>query len=66
MTVPLLERLWAWRLRRFDLRMYWPIYRADAPDIERARRLFLLHARREPAWRILGDDEICRRIAALT
>lgn len=33
--------------------------------IDHARRAFAIHAMSDNAWRVLGADEICRRIDAL-
>lgn len=33
--------------------------------VDAARAVFAMHAMEDPAWRVLGADEICRRIDAL-
>lgn len=57
---------WHARLRAIDLRILWPVCRDNAEDLDHARAAFAIHAMHDPAWLSLGEDEITRRISALT
>lgn len=45
-----LQRLWWRRQRAADMAFLWPACKRGAPDIETARRCFMLHAMSEPCW----------------
>lgn len=57
---------WHKRQRQIDLDILWPSCRALAPDLDHAKAAFAVHAFHDQAWLCLGEDEIKRRIDALT
>ena len=63
---------WYARLRQIDLNILWPICKREAsnhrPDdwLNHAKGAFALHCLHDRAWTVLGDDEVIRRIDALT
>lgn len=57
---------WRARQRRMDLELLWPECRAVAADLDHAKAAFAMHAFHDRAWLALGDDEIKRRIDALS
>lgn len=52
--------------RQIDLDILWPVCKEQAPDLDHAKAAFAVHAFNDEAWRPLGEDEIKRRIDALT
>ena len=54
------------RRRRLDLQILWPICKQKADTLDHAKKAFAFHCYNDPAWRALGEDEIYRRIEALT
>ena len=61
----LLER-WCKRQRVIDETILWPICKARAQDLDHAKAAFAYHAFNDEVWICLGDEEIMRRIDALT
>lgn len=64
----MLERIHDWwraRQRRMDILILWPQCCELAPDLDRAKMAFAMHAFNDPAWQWLGPDEIKRQIDAL-
>jgi hypothetical protein len=65
-----LLNLWRWQQRRVDLAILWPSCKSAARDsgagLDAARSAFAMHAFRDTAWTALGEDEIRRRIDALS
>ena len=62
------EEILAWwraRQRAIDIAILWPICVERAPNIDRAKAAFALHAFNDPAWLALGEDELIRRIEAM-
>jgi hypothetical protein len=57
---------WRARQRSIDLDIFWPCCKENASDLDQAKAVFAVHAFHDPAWLALGEDEICRRIDALT
>jgi hypothetical protein len=63
-----------WRItqRRIDLQILWPSCKLEAAEhhttdaMDYAKAAFAVHAFRDPAWTVLGEEEIKRRIDALT
>ena len=53
------------RRRRIDLEVLWPACRDNAPNIDRAREVFYLHAVSDEAWTELGFIEMGRIIGEL-
>jgi len=51
--------------RKMDILILWPECLRQARDLDHAKAAFTVHAYNDPAWRILGEDEIARRIGAL-
>lgn len=56
---------WRERQRSIDIELLWPICRDKTECLDDARTAFAIHAFMDPAWRCLGDEEICRRIDQL-
>jgi len=54
------------RRRQLDVSVLWPICKEIAHDLDHARTAFALHAFKDPAWRALGEEEIARRVDALS
>jgi hypothetical protein len=61
-----LMNLWRERQRSIDLQILWPVCKENARDLDHARAAFAYHAFHDSAWLCLGDDEIKRRIDALS
>jgi hypothetical protein len=68
----LLKRILAWWVanwhrgqRSADLRFLWPACKQLAPDLDRAKAAFAVHAYNDEAWLALGEDEVYRQIDAL-
>jgi hypothetical protein len=61
-----LLNLWRSRQRAIDLDILWPTCKEQAADLNHAKAAFAMHAFHDRAWLVLGDDEIKRRIDALT
>ena len=63
-------RLWCACQRRIDVAILWPSCKREAAardlSLNFARMAFAAHAARDPAWLVLTDAEIRRRIDALT
>lgn len=63
--------LWPWHLvqRRIDLLFLWPACRYEAwkqcKTVDHAKAAFAYHCFNDPAWLVLGRDEIKRRIDRL-
>ena len=57
---------WHARQRAVDIDILWPNCRDQTDDLDLARAAFAIHAFHDKAWLALGDDEIRRRIEALT
>jgi len=53
-----LRDLYYAKLRRLDLEILWPQCREHAANLEQARAAFARHASSDPAWLILGVDQI--------
>lgn len=57
-------------MRRLDLLILWPSCKQEAQarglGLDAARKAFGMHARRDSAWKVLGHDEISRRIERLS
>jgi hypothetical protein len=60
-----LRAWWAARQRAIDMEILWPSCLELAPDLDHAKAAFAFHAFNDPAWLILGEAEIQRRIDAL-
>lgn len=56
---------WRERQRSLDIELLWPCCRELAASLDEARAVFAVHCFMDPAWRCLGDEEICRRIDLL-
>ena len=54
------------RRRAIDIDILWPICKKHASNLDNAKAAFATHAFNDPAWQPLGDDEIARRIDALS
>lgn len=54
------------RRRDLDLQILWPACKENAHDLDHAKAAFALHAFNDEAWKPLGEDEIKRRIDALS
>lgn len=54
------------RRRQIDLQILWPTLKERARDLDHAKAAFAYHCLNDPAWQPLGEDEIMRRIEALT
>ena len=54
------------RRRQIDLQILWPTCKELAQDIDHAKMAFACHCYNDEAWKPLGEDEIYRRIEALT
>lgn len=52
--------------RQIDLEILWPTCKEHARDLDHAKMAFAYHCFGDPAWQRLGNDEIKRRIDALT
>ena len=61
-----LIRYWRQRQRAIDLATLWPACKEHARDLDHAKQAFAMHAFNDPAWQILGDDELKRQIDALS
>ena len=61
-----LMNLWRHRQRSIDLEILWPVCKENAADMDHAKVAFAFHAFHDRAWLILSDDEIKRRIDALS
>lgn len=57
---------WRYTQRQTDLRILWPICKRETPDLDHAKAVFMAHAMHDGAWLCLGEEEIVRRIDALT
>lgn len=53
----MLRRWWKRRQRAIDKQILWPSCKEQAPDLDTARGVMLLHASMDPAWNDLTDDE---------
>ena len=60
-----LRRMWHKRQRGIDLQILWPACKSKAPDMDRAKAAFAVHAFNDDAWLELGEPEICRIIEGL-
>ena len=56
---------WRARMRRIDLAILWPTCVEQAPDLDRAKAAFAVHAYNDPAWLALGEEELFRAIDQL-
>lgn len=56
---------WAARRRKIDLEILWPACKGQAPDLDHAKAAFAVHAFQDPAWMILGEEEIKSQIDGL-
>lgn len=65
--VTYLLRPWHAHMRAIDLMALWPACCKEAPDgnHDLAKAAFMFHCMHDPAWRVLGEAEIIRRIDAL-
>ena len=65
----LVSWLWGWwheRQRKIDIRTLWRACKEQTEDLESAKEVFAIHCLHDPAWLVLGDDEIKRRIDSLS
>jgi hypothetical protein len=62
----LIRELYYRRLRRLDMEILWPRLLQDAKNLDRAKAAFAVHAMRDPAWLILGEDAIVAFIESLS
>jgi hypothetical protein len=58
MIKALIDRFWHAPRRRLDLAILWPSCIKHAPDLNRAKAAFAVHAFNDPAWLALGDKEL--------
>ena len=58
-------RWWRTRQRDIDLDILWPICKQEAGSLDHARAIFAVHAFKDQAWLVLGEEEIVRRIDRL-
>jgi hypothetical protein len=56
---------WHARQRRIDLEILWPQIKANARDLDHARRAFAFHAFNDSAWTCLGEGNIEKIIEEL-
>lgn len=62
-----LRELWWARQRAVDLEILWPSCKELAPDLDRARACFAVHAFNDPCWyEYYGHDKLVEVISALT
>jgi hypothetical protein len=65
----ILARCWYPITREIDKRVLWPACREIAIEhgkgLHHARGAFYIHASRDPAWLVLGHDEVLRRVNEL-
>ena len=61
----LIRDWWYARQRGLDMQILWPTLLRQAPTLDHAKAGFAYHAFRDPAWCVLGEDEIIRRIDEL-
>jgi hypothetical protein len=64
-----LKQGWKARQRAIDLRILWPACKQEAAakglTLDHAKAAFARHAFHDPAWQVLGEPEIMRRIDEL-
>lgn len=51
--------------REIDRHVLWPSCKEKAEDLHQARAAFAHHAFNDPAWLVLGQEEIIRQIDEL-
>ena len=56
---------WRHRQRRIDVKILWPICKAQTTSIGDARKVFYVHCMMDTAWRSLPLDDIINEINAL-
>jgi hypothetical protein len=61
-----IRNLWYARLRRIDLQVLWPTCVQQAASLTDAKAAFAAHVFNDPAWQVLGLQEIAKTIDGLT
>jgi hypothetical protein len=59
-------RWWRMYQRRLDKQLLWPACKEEAPDLETARTVFLLHTEVDQAWSDVSRDEAVTIISRWT
>jgi hypothetical protein len=55
-------RWWRKWQRNVDLEILWPVCKTKARNLEDAREAFLLHAKLDPAWQDMSEQEVLRML----
>jgi hypothetical protein len=55
---------WYRRCRKLDMQILWPSCVRLAPDLDRAKAAFAVHALNDKAWLVLGEDQVISFIHA--
>lgn len=59
-------RNWWWsRQRKMDLLILWPECKRLAPDMDRAKAAFMVHASIDPAWVCYYRDDLWKAVDEL-
>jgi len=61
-----LRSLWWARQRAIDLEILWSICKKNAPDLETARQVFIVHAINDRAWAMHYREKLWQAIQELT
>lgn len=65
--IRMLKHWWWARQRAIDLRILWPQCKQLAPDMDRAKAAFAVHAYHDPAWvEFYGRDRLYTIIEELS
>jgi hypothetical protein len=60
-------RNWWWaRQRAMDLRILWPSCKELAPNLDKAKQAFMMHAINDPAWVRHYGEKLWEAVNALT